>query len=420
MSLTPQRAEVEGGGRILFLPNPASPFISFTGSLPAGVAAERQGEEGVAEFLSRLLLSGTERRSARRIAESMEGLGATLEFHVAEDILFFRGRCTRRTAPKVFATLADVLASPVLPAKEVERLRSEVLTDIERERDSTREMAEHEMLALMFPDRHPYGRDPKGEPEQVKGIEPRALLEFHARTYGRGDLVLSLAGDVDADLVGSTVAKAVTALPHGGPPPRAPAPAPGKPGARFLDMPSKSQADIALGLQAIPRVHPDFYALSLANLLFGIIGMYGRLGASVREEKGLAYYSYSRLRVLRSGGHWSVLAGVNPGNLETAIAAISAEMDRLRSEPFTEDEADMGRRNQVGGLAVNLERNAEVAGALHEIEFHGLGADYLDRYPGIVNGLAREEIVAAAERYFRKADCSLVVAGPIGGRTFSL
>ncbi len=420
MSLVPQRTELEGGGRVLFLPNPASPFISFTGSLPAGVAAERPGEEGVAEFLSRLLLSGTEKRSARRLAESMEGLGATLEFHTAEDILFFRGRCTRSTAPKVFATLADVLTNPVLPAKEVERVRSEVLTDIERERDSTRERAEHEVLALMFPDRHPYGRDPKGEPDQVKGIEPRALLEFHERCYGRGDLVLSLAGDVDEGFVASTVAKAMKGLPQGGPPPRAPPPTPAKPATRFLDMPSKSQADIALGLQAIPRIHPDFYALSLANLLFGIIGMYGRLGASVREEKGLAYYSYSRLRVLRSGGHWGILAGVNPGNVETAMAAISAELDRLRTDPFSEDEVATGRENQVGGLAVNLERNAEVAGALHEIEFHGLGTDYLERFPSIVNVLTREAVVRAAERYFRKADCSLAVVGPIGGRTFSL
>ncbi len=420
MSLRPDREELDGGGRVLSLRNPASPFISFHGSVPAGVAAERPGEEGVAEFLSRLLLSGTGRRSARALAEGMEGLGATLEFHVSEDILAFRGRCTRRTAGKVFGLLADVLANPVIPAKEVERVRGEVLTDIERERDSTRERAEHEALAMIYPGRHPYGRDSKGEPEQVKDIEPRALLEFHARCYGRGDLVLGLAGDVGAGFVGSTVAKALRALPIGGPPPRAASPPPASPATRFVDMPHKSQADIALGLQAVPRGHPDYYALDLANLMFGIIGMYGRLGASVREEKGLAYYSYSRLRALRAGGSWSVLAGVNPGRLDAATAAISAELDRLRSEPFTEDEVETGKLNETGALAVNLERNAEVAGALHGIEFHGLGADYLERFPAIVGRLTREETVRAAERYIRKAECSLAVAGPIGGRTFSL
>jgi zinc protease len=420
VSLRPERIEVEGGGRVLFLENPASPFVSFQGSLPAGVAAERPGEEGVAEFLSRLLLGGTEARTARQISEALEGHGATLEFTVAEDILFFRGRTTRRAAGKVLGIAADCLSHPILPAKEVGRVRAEVLTDLGRERDSTRERAERELLALVFPGRHPYGRDSKGDEESVKSIEPRRLLEFHARCYGREGLILALAGDVDGGFVRSTVARSLEGLLPGPPPEPAPPPVLGPPGSGFVDLPHKSQADVAIGRQAIPRRHPEFYALDLANLLFGVIGMYGRLGQSVREDKGLAYYSLSRLRALRAGGSLFIIAGVNPGRLEAAMAAVSAEIDRLRSEPFTEDEIETGKLNRIGGLAVNLERNAEVAAALHGIEFHDLGLDYLERYPEIVKALGAEAIRGAAERYIRKEDCSLVVVGPIGGKTFAL
>ena len=420
MNLRPERVPLEDGGRVLFFRNPASPFVSFHGSLPAGVAAERPGEEGVAEFLSRLLLSGTETRGARRISEALEGHGATLEFSVAEDLLVFRGRTTRRAAGKVFDIAADCLSAPALPAKEVERVRAEILTDLGRERDSTRDRAERELLRLVFPGRHPYGRDSKGDEEAVKAIEPPALLEFHARCYGREGLILGLAGDVDGGFVTSTVAKSLHGLPTMTPVPPAPPPTSGPPSTAFVDLPHKSQADIAIGRQSIPRRHPDYYALDLANLLFGTIGMYGRLGQSVREEKGLAYYSLSRLRALRSGGSWSIVAGVNPGRLDAAMEAITAEIDRLRSNPFTEDEIETGKLNRVGGLAVNLERNAEVAGALHGIEFHELGLDYLERFPEIMNGLNTDSIRKAAETYIRRADCSLVVVGPIGNRTFSL
>ena len=420
MSLRPERIELEGGGRVLFFPNPASPFVSFHGSVPAGVAAERAGEEGVAEFLSRLLLSGTEARNARQISEALEGHGATLEFDAAEDLLSFRGRTTRRAAGKVFAIAADCLSHPVLPAKEVERVRAEVLTDLGRARDSTRERAERELLGRVFPRRHPYGRDPRGDEASVKSIEPPALLEFHGRAYRREGLVLALAGDVDRGFVESRAAPAFEELRGGPSPDPAPPPDPGPGSEASVDLPHKSQADIAIGLQAIPRNHPDYYALNLANLLFGVIGMYGRLGLSVREDKGLAYYSMSRLRALRAGGHWSILAGVNPGRLDAAMAAISAELDRLRSDPFSEDEIETGKLNQVGGLAVNLERNAEVASVLHWIEFHDLGLDYLERFPEIVNGLSEDAIRTAAETYIRKADCSVVVVGPIGNRTFSL
>ena len=420
MTLRPERIEVEGGGRVLWLPNPASPFVSFHGSLPAGVAAERPGEEGVAEFLSRLLLSGTKDRNARHLSQSLEGHGATLEFHTAEDLLVFRGRTTRAAARMAFGIAEDCLANPVVPAKEVERVRGELLTDIRRDRESTRERADQELLARVFPSGHPYGRDPKGKEESVASIEPRGLLEFHARCYRREGLILSLAGDVDAPFVGSTVAGAIASIPEGTSPGPAPPPTPGPPDTGFVDLPHKSQADVAIGLQSIPRNHPDYYALNLANLLFGVIGMYGRLGAAVREEKGLAYYSFARLRALRSGGHWSILAGVNPGRLEDAVRAISQEMDRLRSEPFTDAEVETGRLNQIGGLAVNLERNAEVAGALHGMELHGLGLDFLERYPEIVRGLSDDAVHTAADRYIRKRDCSLVAVGPIGGRTFAL
>jgi zinc protease len=418
--LRPERIEREGGPRVLWSPNPASPFVSFHGSLPAGVAAERPGEEGIAEFLSRLLLNGTKHATARQLSEALEGHGATLEFHVAEDVLVFRGRTTRRAAGKTFGIAADCLASPVVPAKEVERVRGEILNDIRREKESTRERAERELLALAFPPGHPYGRDPKGTEEAVNGIEPRGLLEFHDRCYRREGLLLALAGDVDADLVGSTVAPALERVPAGASPGPAPRPDPVPRSTMFIDLPHKSQADIALGRQGIPRADPDYYALYLANLLFGVIGIYGRLGATVREEKGLAYYSMSRLRALRSGGHWSAIAGVNPGRLDEALAAIALELDRLRTEPFTDDELELGKLNQIGGLAVNLERNAEVAGTLHGIELHGLGLDFLERYPAILQGLPREEVHGAADRYLRKEDCSLVVVGPIGGRTFSL
>ena len=417
----PQRLEVEGGARIVYAPNPASPFVSFQGSLPGGVTAEGSGDEGVANFLSRLLLSGTRVHTTRQLAEALEGLGATLEFGVSMDAVQFYGRCTKRTAAKVFAIVADCLTSPVIPAKEVERVRAEILTEIEEDRDDTRARAQQELLSSIYPRGHPYGRDPKGDPEQVKAIEPRLLLEFHRRWYGRDGLTLAVAGDVDEGLVRIVIEKALGTLPANNArsaPPGDPDPPP--PSTRTVDLPHKSQSDIAIGLQAISRAHPDFYALNLANLLFGVIGMYGRLGATVREEKGLAYYSLSRLRAMRHGGHWAIIAGVNPARLAGAMAAISHELDRLNDEPFSEEEIENGKLNQIGGLAVHLDRNAEVANALHEIEFHDLGLDFLDRYPGIVKGLTREEIVAAAETHIRKRDCSVAVAGPLRGEVPSL
>ncbi|TLZ76398.1 MAG: hypothetical protein E6K11_11140 [Methanobacteriota archaeon] len=176
----------------------------------------------------------------------------------------------------------------------------------------------------------------------------------------------------------------------------------------------KSQVDIVIGAPGVPRRHEDYYALNLANLLFGRIGLYGRLGRNLRDEQGLAYYAFSNLDARTAGGIWTISAGVNPSNLGKAIESIRAEMDRLRTEPFSLEEVRDGKENQTGSLVVSLERNAEVAGELHRMEYYGLGMDFLERYADIVRELTEERVRNLARKYLLPSASSIAVAGPIG------
>lgn len=82
----------------------------------------------------------------------------------------------------------------------------------------------------------------------------------------------------------------------------------------------KTQTDIVLGVPAMRRNEPDYEAARLANTILGRFGMMGRLGQNVREQLGLAYYSYSTLAGNRRPGAWQVVAGVNPANVERCLA----------------------------------------------------------------------------------------------------
>lgn len=179
-------------------------------------------------------------------------------------------------------------------------------------------------------------------------------------------------------------------------------------------MPHKSQVDVAVGAPAVARGHEDFYALYLANLLFGRIGLFGRLGQNLRDELGLAYYAYSTLESRTAGGMWSIAAGVNPANLPRAVQGVREEMERLRSQPFSLEELRDGKDNQVGSLIVSLERNAEMASELHRMEYYGLGMDFIERYADIVRDLPEDSVRAIARKYFDPANASMVVAGPLG------
>jgi zinc protease len=412
----PDRTVLDNGAVLVSQAVPANPFIAFRGSLPAGMAAEAPDEIGVAEFTARLLLSGTRRSGAAKLAERLEGIGATLEFSNGEEALAFLGRCTRESARETFRILAECIAEPAFPPREVERVRVEIRNDLRLEGDDTRHRAMRALARIAFPKGHPYGRDPKGDEARVRRIRRSDVVAFHEARIGPAGMIVAVTGDVDREVVEASVARPLSRLRGDGPPDGAaiPPPAPHTPRAEWIRMPHKSQVDVVVGAPSVPRGHPDYYALRLANLLFGRIGMYGRVGWNLREEQGLAYYAFSNLDARTAGGLWTVSAGVNPANLEKAIRSIRAEMDRLRTEPFSIAEIQRGRDNQIGSLVVSLERNAEVAGELHRMEYYGLGMDFLERFPDIVREIPEARVREVARKYFDPRLCSMAVAGPIG------
>jgi zinc protease len=179
-------------------------------------------------------------------------------------------------------------------------------------------------------------------------------------------------------------------------------------------MPHKSQVDLALALPAVPRSHPDYYALNMANLILGSLGLMGRLGERVREQQGLAYYVYSRLSARLWAGDWIANAGVDPDHVDRAIESILAEVRRLRDEPVSDAEIEDAKANLIGSLPLRLETNDGVAGFLLNLEYYGLGLDYLERYPGRVQSLTKQDLLAAARRYLDPEQVAVVVAGPVG------
>ncbi len=414
----PDRAVLDNGAVVVSQPLPSNPFIAFRGSVPAGVFAEG-GEHGVAEFASRLLLGGTRRMSAAKVADRLEGIGATLEFHNSQELRLCSGRCTRESAAETIRILVDCLSQPAFSPKEVERVRGELFNDLRIETDDTRQRAYRELLRIIFPKDHPYGRDPKGGADRIRRIRRSDLVAFHEAHVGAEGLIFAVTGDVDRGLVEKSVAGPLARFRGEAEPARPTSPPAYKPKHAAIDMPHKSQADVVVGAPAVPRRDPDYYPLLLANLLFGRIGLSGRLGKSLRDELGLAYYAYSHLDSRSAAGMWSVNVGLNRTHLPRGLQGIRDELARLRTEPFDTREIGDGKDNQVGSLVVSLEQNAEVAAELHRMEHYGLGMDFLERYAEIIQGLTAEAVRDAAVKYFATAPTSWAVAGPIRGMHLS-
>ncbi len=140
--------------------------------------------------------------------------------------------------------------------------------------------------------------------------------------------------------------------------------------------------------------------------------MMGRIGKSVREESGLAYYAYSNLSAGLGPGAWTVSAGVNPASVDKAVDIIVRELRRFVQKGVTTEELADTQANFIGRLPLSLESNAGVASALLNIERFQLGMDYYQRYARRVRSVKREDVVEAARAFVHPDRLVVATAGP--------
>lgn len=409
------RAELPGGTVMLTQARQDDPAVYARFRVEAGTVAEPEGQDGLAAFTARMLQRGQDGRSFEQLNELTDGLGASLSVDAGRRFIDVGLRCLREDLPKLIGVVADLLRRPTFPEEEIDRVRQQILTGIREADDDTRSVADLTLRRMLYPLDHPNARRVSGELDTVPRISRDDLVAFHAKTYGANVCTVAMAGGFgQPEDVQALVSEALAGWQADVTAPEATVPIKPPPVTARADrtLASKSQADVAIGFPTLARSDPDYYALETANLILGRLGLMGRLGASVRDKQGLAYYVYSSVDSGREQGLWNARAGVDPKDVNQAINGIRDEVERLRAEPVSEDELSDAKSFLTGILPLALERSDGVVATLLAIEHFELGLDYLDRYPAIINALTREQLLAAAQRHLDPDRLAVAVAGP--------
>jgi len=152
--------------------------------------------------------------------------------------------------------------------------------------------------------------------------------------------------------------------------------------------------------------------LSVMNNALGQYAIGGKLGDSIRERQGMAYYVYSSLDATFGRGPFAIRAGVNAANVEKTIASIDTELTAVLENGFTDQEIDESKSYMIGALPRQLETNAAIASFLLSVESFSLGLDYDRRLPGLIGAVTRQGANAAAQRLIDINRATIAVAGP--------
>jgi zinc protease len=391
-----------------------TPAVTISLAMRAGSICDPPTALGATYLLSRVIDRGTATRTAADIAEELDNRGISLTISVNRHLMLAVCTCLTEDFEPVMGILGDILTEPSVPETELATRRIEVLTTLGQDADNPYIVALEGLLGLLYGPDHPYGRHPKGSVETIERLTRHDLLALHRDRFAPSELTAVVVGDVAPRQV-IDVAAAVFGgwrLPSPSPAPL-PHPTPGLARRRLVaPMMNKSQADIAYGFTTILRSDPAYYACSLLNNALGQYAMGGRLGDSIRERQGMAYYVSSSFDANVIEGPLLIRAGVSPSNVDRAIASIDAELVRLCSDGLTDQELTESRQYLIGSMPRALETNAGIANFLQTSEFFGLGLDYDVRLPFLLSAVTLDDVNAAARRLLDPDRASIVIAGP--------
>ena len=237
----------------------------------------------------------------------------------------------------------------------------------------------------------------------MENLTREQLVRLHADRFAPSELTAVVVGDVEVDRARDLAARVFGdwRKPRPAPVPLAsPPPATGRQ-RLVIPMMNKAQADVAYGFTTIRRADPAYEALRLMNNVLGQYALGGRLGDSIRERQGMAYYVSSAVDPNVVEGPLLIRAGVGPANVERAVASIDEELTRLVDDGVSAKELDDSRQYLVGSMPRALETNAAIATFLQMAEFFGLGTDYDVRMPALLRAVTLDEVNAVARRVDR-------------------
>lgn len=371
-----------------------------------GSADESDAEAGLSNLATRLLLKGTARHTAARLATDLESLGGRLTTGGAKEAATISLLCAREVLDPCLDLLIEAVTEPTFPEGEFETERQAALARIRARRDQLLGLA-FDLFHELFYGPHPFHKPATGYEASVKALKRSDIVSFYKRMVTAPNMVAAVVGRVDLDKIAARLDQGLAPLGQDAPP-RGSVPPPPARGRESIERRDVTTAKIVAGYPAPPVGHPDSAAMAVFSAVLGG-SMDSRLFTELRDKRGLAY----EIGALYAGyvGPSFIAAYMGTRGEQAAVArgALIAEIERLRDEGPGAGEFERARNFLSGSQLMALERNANRAAAYGLNELLGLGFDYGDRFLDALDRVTTAGVKRAAATWLDRPSITVVL-----------
>ncbi len=373
------------------------PVISFQFAFKgAGSVNEPADKQGLAQLLSNTMDEGAGDLDSQAFQKELQDLSISLSFSSGRDHFGGSVKTLTKNSERAFDLLEMAIMRPRFDDEPVQRMRDANKSRIRSSLSNPDWMTARIMNDVAFAD-HSYAQNSGGTLSTLDAITSDDLRNFRRKHLGTNNLVVAVAGDINAKRLKIILDNVFAGLPE-------------------VDIPApntftlKNQKKIAVYKQDIPQTiiemmtpaltkdDPDYFAAQVMNFVLGSSGFGSRLTEEIREKRGLTYGIYSSLQVMDYTNALRVSTSTKNENVPEMLSTIHKEFNAMREAGITQEELDDAKAYLIGSLPLSLTSTDKISGLMLSLMRDDLGRDYLDRRQKAIEEMTIDDVKTVSSR----------------------
>ncbi len=404
------------GLRVLTVPMSSHESATLTVWVKTGSRNEAENVGGISHFLEHMVFKGSrKRKTTKAITEVLDSIGGEFNAATSKDYTLFYVKSSLETFDIATDVLSDMVLTPLLEAKEIEREKGTIVQEIAMYEDSPSRNI-HDVFENLIFKGNSLEKDIAGTPDSVKSMKREDFVNYRDEHYHTDKMLVTVAGGIKekdavklANKYFNKVAKNKIKQNE-------------KPiedlnlttGPNFkLKNKKTEQANFILGFTGDGRKYKNRYAQSVLSAILGA-NMSSRLFTEVRERRGLAYFVRSSVERYQDIGYLGTYAGVDPKKAEEAIKIILDQCYGLASKkyPVGKKEFEKAKGFLKGRFALSLEDAEAVSDFFAEQELFDNERLTPKDVVARLEKVTIDDVYEEANRLFIPSHLNLALIGP--------
>lgn len=300
-----------------------------------------------------MVFKGTEKRSARDIADEFDGIGGIVNGFTGKEATCYYAS----TLDNHFETSAEILSDMVFNSlydeNMIERERKVIMEEMAMYQDSPEDYV-HEKLENEIWKNDPLGYPIIGTKESLAGIDRKIMTDYTGTHMSPCNTVISVAGNFNEDEMLVFMEKLFGNMEKGKGIKQDGFTNPGfLPGTHrfYKDI---EQTYLSVAFESFGYENSNRYPMMAATSILGG-GISSRLFQKLREEKGLVYSVGSVNQSYSGTGILNIYAGTSDEQVDEAIDCIMHEVEDIGKNGVTEDELSRIKEQLKGNIILGME-----------------------------------------------------------------